>query len=238
MAVSTAAVLAGAAEPESQPSAAPATPGAPSSTEQLPSCAPEAAAAPLPAPTPAPPPPEHRHSRVFAPEEVSLVGGAGVGDYFGSGKTVHTDTGATWDARATFGAHSIVALEAGYVGSVNSIDVPSGSTGTLSSQGVDGALRLQFPTRVQPYVFAGVGYNHMSLDNDANSSITSQFRKNSDDQVTIPAGGGLTGYLGRHKHATVDVRGTYRLIPDNNITIMDTRALHQWSAQARIGYAF
>jgi hypothetical protein len=175
---------------------------------------------------------------LFAPEEVSLVGGAGVGDYFGSGKTVHTETGATWDARATFGAHSIFALEAGYVGAINTIDVPNGPSAHLDSNGVDGTLRVQLPSRVQPYAFAGVGYNHMSLDSEPNPSINSQFRKTSDDQLTIPAGGGVTGYLGKHRHATIDLRGTYRLIPDNNITIMDTRALHQWYAQARIGYAF
>ena len=54
--------------------------------------------------------------------------------------------------------------------------------------------------------------------------------------MTVPAGAGLTGYIGHH--ATVDVRGTYRFIPDNGLTEMSTRNLHQWIAQAHVGYVF
>jgi hypothetical protein len=185
-----------------------------------------------------PPKPHRRHNRIFAPSEISLTSGAGVADYFGRALTAHTDTGASWDARATFGAHSIIALEAGYIGSVNQIDVSSGQVGHVNSNGLDGTLRLQLPFKVQPYVFGGVGWNHMTVDNgNANPNITSQFVRETDDQVTIPAGAGF-GYVGRH--ATFDVRGTYRLIPDNNITVMSNggSGLHQWIAQARIGYVF
>ncbi len=52
--------------------------------------------------------------------------------------------------------------------------------------------------------------------------------------MTVPAGAGVTGYIG--KHATVDVRGTYRFIPDNGITEMGTGILHQWTAQAHVGW--
>ena len=196
------------------------------------------AAEAVPPPPPAAPPPARRHNRIFAPSEISLTTGAGVADYFGSGTalTARTDPGATWDARVTAGAHSVFALEAGYIGAVNSIDVPSGKGGHVNSNGIDGDLRIQLPTRVQPYIFGGVGWNHMSIDNgNANPAITSQLRESS-DQVTVPAGGGITGYIGRH--ATVDLRGTYRFIPQNDIAILNTRDLHQWMAQARVGYAF
>lgn len=88
---------------------------------------------------------------------------------------------------------------------------------------------------VQPYVFGGVGYNHMAVTQTGAVSSAGPL-SDSDNQVTVPAGAGLTGYLG--KHATLDVRGTYRLIPDDNITMMSTGAIHQWVAQANFGYVF
>jgi hypothetical protein len=204
-------------------------------------------AQPLP-PTPEPPPPvapppapsyrneepgehHHRHrSRIFAPGTVSLTTGAGVTNYFGSGVTGALDPGAAWDARVTFGTSSFIALEAGYVGSSNSFDSPERS-GHVISNGLDGDLRLQIPLRVEPYVFGGVGYNHMALYNRQLLGV------NSDDQFTVPAGAGLTGYIGRH--ATLDVRGTYRYTPDNGVLFMaPTTELHQWVAQAHVGYVF
>jgi opacity protein-like surface antigen len=93
---------------------------------------------------------------------------------------------------------------------------------------------LQLPTRIQPYIFGGVGYNHMSVKIDNNPTLV--LRQTEDNQVAIPAGGGVSAYA--TKHFTVDVRGTYRYIPDNEVTAMNTSALHQWLAQARVGYTF
>lgn len=228
---------------------------APQNEEELPACPPgqEMAPAPRPAPPPPPqaqyeqpyeqpPPPAYRaprkRSRIFAPGSVGFLLGGGVTDYFGSsvngGRDI--DPGATWDARFVFGTSSAIALEAGYIGSVNQIEVPTGKDGQINSNGLDGTLRLQLPFRVQPYIFAGVGWNHMTIDNgNANPQVTRVFRQ-TDDQVVIPAGGGISGYVGRH--ATIDVRGTYRLIPNQEIVIQSDRALHQWMAQARVGYVF
>lgn len=206
----------------------PCTPATPTTVEPV---VPPPAAPPPVSPAPV----AHRHhNRAFAPGEVALTGGAGIANYFGSALR-GTDAGAAWDARVTFGVHSVLALEASYIGASNSFDVPGASGGHLSSHGVDGDLRLQLPTRVQPYVFGGVGYNHVSLESNGNPTLNATFSQ-SDDQLTVPAGGGLTGYIG--KHATVDVRGTYRFIPDNGLTLMSNRHLHQWLAQANIGYAF
>lgn len=242
------ALVANAAIADEPPPAA--APSGPAPDEQpppqaLPSCAPEQTSETTPAPTPAPSPPMaepapsvyhgRRHNRIFAPQEVGVTTGAGVANYFGNGGlTGFTDAGAAWDARLVFGTQSVIALEAGYVGATNKIDDGLGGHGHVDSQGVDGDLRLQLPTRVQPYVFGGVGYNHMSIGN--NTGSTAGPLSQTDDQVTVPAGGGLTGYIS--KHATVDVRGTYRYIPDNGLTIMNSNHLHQWVAQAHLGYAF
>ncbi len=201
----------------------------------------EQAVAPAP-PPPTPPPPsthaEVHHNKIFAPQEISLTTGGGAANYFGTALGSTIDTGGAWDARVTFGAHSALALEAGYVGSTNTIDMANGANhGRLDSNGVDGDLRLQLPTMVQPYIFGGVGYNHMSVSATQSASVSNAGPlADSDNQVTVPAGGGLTAYIG--KHTTVDLRGTYRYIPDNNLTEMSTRSLHQWVAQAHVGYVF
>src|SRR5262249_8590355 len=155
-----------------------------------------------------------------------------------TGNTTDTDVGVSWDARVTFGAHSIIALEAGYVGAINNIDVArsagGGTRGHMSSAGFDTDFRPQLPIRGQPHLFTRPGYNHLSVARDNNPTLV--LLETGDDQVTIPAGGGLTGYLGRH--ATLDLRGTYRFIPDNSVSAISNGNLHQWVASARIGYTF
>ncbi|HXU74844.1 MAG TPA: hypothetical protein VN947_36365 [Polyangia bacterium] len=205
--------------------------------EKLPPCPmPEQAQAPAPIPPPPPAPvAEKKHNIVFAPQEVAITTGAGVANYFGTPTNGTMDPGAGWDARLTFGTRSILALEAAYIGSSNNIDTVSGNHGQVSSNGLDGDFRVQLPYAVQPYIFSGVGYNHMAITRTDSVTLAGPVN-NSDDQLTVPAGGGLAGYIG--KHTTLDLRGTYRYIPDNGITIMNSRALHQWVAQAHVGYVF
>jgi opacity protein-like surface antigen len=208
--------------------------------EALPACPPGeqppvATAAPPPPPPVAAAPVKRHRNKYFAPHEVSLTTGAGVANYFGGADSPDTiDAGAAWDARLTMGIHSPIALEAAYMGAVNNLDAGNGGHGQVHSNGFDGDVRFQLPTRVQPYVFGGVGYNHMEVRNNGTGAAGNYVGK--DDQVTVPAGGGVTAYVGRH--VTLDARGTYRFIPDNGITVMSDRHLHQWLAQAHVGYAF
>jgi hypothetical protein len=178
----------------------------------------------------------HHRSRIFAPGAVSLMTGGGVGEYFGRGMAFgDIEPGAAWDARLVIGTSSVLAIEAGYQGSTNKIDI-TGSTAYLNSNGIDGALRLQLPFRVQPYVFGGVGWNHMSVSSDPADPVIAGRLRGSDEQLVFPAGGGLALYAGRH--ATVDLRGSYRLITRSDIQVDSPANFHQWIAQARVGYTF
>jgi hypothetical protein len=190
--------------------------------------------APPPAPEPPPPAPvERKPNIVFAPQTVSLTTGAGPADYFGTAMNTAGGTfvGAGWDARVTFGTRSIMALEAGYIGSSNKFN----GGGRVDSNGFDGTFRLQLPYRVQPYAFTGIGYNRMATASEGNVLMTQQLNQ-TDNQLSVPAGAGLTAYVTRH--VILDLRGTYRLLPGNDITVFSDSALHQWMAQGRIGYAF
>jgi hypothetical protein len=184
--------------------------------------------------------PQHarRHNRVFSPWEVSLTTGGGVTDYFGSGFTASSSVGAAWDAQLTVGTRSLFAFEASYLGSVNALNTTNSDNGHLTMNGFDSDLRINLlPYRVQPYVFGGVGYAHLHVDNaNGNAQITSKLN-NDVDQFTVPAGAGLSTYIA--KHATIDLRGTYHLMPDNKLTAMSTGdSIHSWTAAARVGYAF
>jgi opacity protein-like surface antigen len=215
------------AAPMGEPMAAPTV--APAET------APPAAAAPAPYYTGEP----RRRVRVFAPREIAVSGGGGVANYVGGAMRADSDTGAAWDARVTVGTRSILAVEAGYVGSVNRVD-GAVNDGHISSHGVDGDLRIQLPYRVQPYVFGGVGYNRMHLNSEGMSDpfLAASFRRD-DNQLAVPAGGGVSAYLGRHRHATLDARFTYRALFDNEFNRIDNgERMDQWSVLGRAGYAF
>jgi opacity protein-like surface antigen len=183
---------------------------------------------------PPPAPAAKSHVKVFAPGEVSVTTGAGPTNYFGSSNTMKTDVGAGWDVRATFGTHSIIALEGAYMGATNTVEVGGLHNGNINSNGIDTDFRLQLPTRVQPYMFGGVGWNYMTLNN----ATIAPNQKVTDNQFTIPAGAGVSAYV--FNHATLDLRGTYRYLGGNELTTIgaDHTASHQWIAQARFGYAF
>jgi hypothetical protein len=209
--------------------------------DELPPCPPEQ---PVATPTPTPPAPapalvpmhhEKHYSRIFAPNSIGLVTGAGVGNYFGSA-VQQVDAGPNWDARVILGTRSIMAVEAGYTGGTNEANPNGANNAHLNTNGIDGTFRLQLPFKAQPYIFSGVGWQRMTLDNAfADGNVSARYTTR-DDQLVVPAGGGFAGYIGRH--LTLDARGTYKYVTNNDITIMSDRALHQWVAQARVGYVF
>jgi hypothetical protein len=231
-------VYAGAAHAE-EPVEAPAS-AAPAAEAPLPPCCAEAPAAPAPRPAHL-----RRHEarwHVFSPWDTSLTSGGGVADFTFSQMRSLSSIGAAWDARVTFGTRSLLGVEVAYVGAYNQLggrDV-SGPAPYLMQAGLDSDLRVNLlPFRVQPYVFGGVGWNHMDVFNrSADPVVGAQFR-GADNQLSVPAGAGLAGYFGRH--ATLDARFTYRAIFGNQIDLdlSDEGArADQYQVAARFGYVF
>jgi hypothetical protein len=200
-------------------------------------------------PVPPPPPPvstehpkkEHKHNKWFAPGEASVTVGGGVADFVGSSMRAATEVGAQWDARVTIGTRSLVAFEAGYMGTYNKLQSPVEGNGSVApylvNNSVDGDFRLNLlPFRIQPYIFGGLGYNHASMNNLQDSPAMAQRFRSSDDQLLVPAGAGLAFYV--WNHATFDTRFTYRAVfLDELDRTADTR-LDQWVVNGRLGYAF
>jgi hypothetical protein len=213
-------------------------------TEQPPACEvpapPPMYAPPQPAPVAAAPVQhEKKHNFWFYPM-TSLTVGGGVADYAFSTMRTATDVGAQWDARIVIGQRSFFGFEAGYAGTYNKFESTGGSgvAPYITNNSVDGDLRLNFlPFRIQPYGFVGVGYNRASVNNlQDNPAMAAQFHSG-DNQVLVPAGGGLAFYPWRH--TTFDVRYTYRAIFDDNLLVNNPDArLDQWVVNGRLGYIF
>jgi hypothetical protein len=179
----------------------------------------------------------------FSPAQTALTVGGGVSDYVGSTMRSTTRAGADWDARLLFGTRSPIAFEAGYTGTYNLMNgdrttFTSGPSPYIMQHSVDGALRINFiPWRVEPYIFGGLGYNRVDVYNRGdNPSVGLRFRS-SDDQLLVPAGGGLAVYATRH--LTFDGRFTYRAVFKDDLLMDDPNArTDSYTVAARAGWAF
>ncbi len=152
-----------AAEPEPAPEAAPPVEAVPPAPEPV-----QVAEAPLPPPAPiatAPAP------KLGPPSKIGIEAAVGVGaiGFIDEGPKSVTGVGEQWDARLTFGSRSYLAIEAAYVGSLQSINsiglssdallLGNGGRGYAAHQLHEGAL--------QPYIFGGAGWTHYKLNNTA-----------------------------------------------------------------------
>lgn len=186
---------------------------------------------------PPPPPPRHRHHHysVFAPGHASITVGGAVSDFVYSNMRNATHIGAGWDARLTLGTRSFLALELAYVGAYNEINVNAhgGNSPAIVQHGFDSDLRFNFlPFRVQPYIFGGVGYNHMALYNGG--ELTNTIFRRSDDLLTVPLGGGLSTYIG---HLVLDARFTYRFAFFEDFLVNGGKQ-DTWQVSGRVGFTF
>lgn len=182
-------------------------------------------------------PPRHRY---LTPYGMSLTLGAGVGGFTDSDTRRFTDTGASWSARLTFGSRSPLALEAGYVGSVNGVNALGlDSDAVLLGSTAEGDLRVNLSDRgVQPYLFGGLGYTHYAV---TNSRVNTSDVNDSDNLGEVPLGAGLSLLM---NGLVLDVRGTMRptfnddLIPRSASVDRHQSGLDTWDVEAHLGWEF
>jgi len=153
-----------------------------------------------------------------------------------------TDTGGTWEARASFGTRLPVAFEGAYVGSAQGLNALGlDRDALLVGNGAEGNLRLNLGTlRVQPYLFGGAGWTHYSVER--NNNITSSITSRTDDVFTVPAGAGLSFRIGRG--LLLDLRGTYRwafgadILNASYVGTGKSAGLSNWNAAGHLGWEF
>lgn len=213
-------------------------------------------ATPLPATTQSPPPVPANYAPIAVippptlstppsrpPSRIGIeatVGGGAIGFIDDTARDA-TQTGAVWDARLTFGSRLPIALEGAYVGSVQNIAALGlGQNSLLLGNGAEGTLRINLSrSRVQPYLFGGLGFTHYELTN-AQTNTSSVL--DSDNVGTVPLGAGLSGRLG--PGFILDVRGTYRatfggdMFQGLALNTDNSNAMQSWSAAGRVGFEF
>ncbi|MFL5440505.1 MAG: hypothetical protein ACJ79W_15205 [Myxococcales bacterium] len=176
---------------------------------------------------------------------VSVGLGGGVTDFTGNEMSNAASPGGAWEVRGTIGTRKLIAVEAAYVGSRRNIDVlgvsgTDGETAHIFSNGLEGALRLQYPYLAgkwmfQPFVFGGLGWTHMGVDGTL--TPTSPIR-DSDDLLVVPMGGGLSATWNR---IVLEARFTYRATYNEDLLVNSDgskASLSNWSTGALIGYEF
>lgn len=167
---------------------------------------------------------------------IGITAGAGVTGFSDSGSDDVAGVGGLWEVRATFGVDSPVALEAAYVGTAQSVDMPLVDSALLGN-GLEAAVRVNLGTfNVQPFVVGGMGWTRYSVDVEGMDLDI----RGDDDVLTVPAGAGISFYAGP---AMVDIRGTYRFAFDDELIreegdFDERESLDTWSATARVGFAF
>lgn len=191
-------------------------------------------------------------------QEAALPSAIGVGLTLGggvmgfAGRTLRDATspvGGQWDLRAAFGTHTPIAIEAGYMGSAMQIESQLGrNASTLLGTTFEADVRLNLMAHylVDPYVFAGVGWQRYTVDSQDFTLMMAGVASHA-DSIEVPLGGGLSY---RADGLVFDVRGTFRAVHDPKLVLLqpeltartpqDQRfaAMHSWGAELAVGYEF
>lgn len=178
---------------------------------------------------------------------MSLTAGGGVTNFTNSYLNSITDPGGAWSARFTLGTRSIIAVEAGYIGSAQKIRaIGLDSSALLMSNGLEGDLRLNLSTgEVQPYLFGGAAWKRCNIVNNSQNNSALRDRN---DVLELPIGVGLAW---RYRGFVADGRFDYRpsFYDDlaapaaangqllNNPSPAGS-GLNNWNVTARIGWEF
>jgi hypothetical protein len=170
---------------------------------------------------------------------LSLTVGGGVAGFTDETMRETANVGGTWDVRAAFGSHAPIAIEAGYVGSAQTLDaIGLDDDALLLGTAVEGVARVNLLPRatLNPYFFGGAAWRRYDLTNaDTNTSDVT----GTDNLLEIPVGAGL-GY--RIAGFIADVRGEFRIADQEDLIRRDVGSdravMHTWSASAKLGYEF
>ncbi|HWU87569.1 MAG TPA: outer membrane beta-barrel protein [Kofleriaceae bacterium] len=173
---------------------------------------------------------------------LSIAVGGGVTGFTGGDLRKNTAAGGGWDVRATLGTRSLLAFEAQYGGSAQSIKALGlDKSAILMSNSAQANVRLNFLRHapLQPFVFAGVAWRRYDV---TKTSKNLSDIKDRDDVLEVPAGLGLSY---RWRGLLLDARAEYRtatnpdLMPRLNVKDLRQKApMNGFGASASIGYEF
>lgn len=187
----------------------------------------------------------------FDKPAVALEVGGGVGGFADPSLGDITNVGGIWNVRATVMPAWPVALEVGYLGSLNDIDsnqYEAGIDAQVAGNGGQALVRANVlelagvkpkkDLRIEPYVAAGASYTNLAVigDDRNDPQIDADFR-DSDDLFGIPAAIGVDTVI--QDNFSLGARVAYNYHFDNDLTRADDDDDAQsWGAMANVGVTF
>lgn len=175
--------------------------------------------------------------RTLLPIGLGFSAGGGYAGFIDSDFNDFANPGGGWEARLLVGTDTWVGLEAAYTGSANDLDTLGlDDRAYLLGTGFSGALHLNLLPPYydfRPYLLAGVGWKHYSLqDADANQSRLDD----SDDLLEVPLAGGINY---RYGWLLADLRVQFAPAFGNDLVRSPFDRdinLSTWRAVANIGF--
>jgi len=180
---------------------------------------------------------------------VGIDVGGGVTGFVGSRlRNTTSAVGGSWSFRAAFGTRVPLALELAYTGSATGISGQLGpSTATLMGRTIESAIRYTVMPRAawSPYVFAGLGWQHFTID-DRSFELSDTGIRTADDLLVMPFGLGMAY---RYHAIVTDLRGTLRAARGENLVLDNPELalatgqgsyapMHSWETSLNVGYEF
>jgi hypothetical protein len=158
--------------------------------------------------------------------------GGGVTQFIGAPATDQVRAGGAWTARLELGSRTHVGGEVAYLGSVQGLKTLTGAAnGQLFANGLGAQLRVNILTGlVQPYLGAGLAYQHYTVNNSAAPVSDATSRENVVDYT------GATGVALRWRGFVVDARIAL-LGPISGSPLIDSGA-KSWNVGAAAGWEF
>lgn len=163
---------------------------------------------------------------------LSFTAGGGLFTFMGAEMRTFATNGAGWEGRIGVRTKRMWSLEAVYVGSLHSIDVP-GMKGPSYLVGTGAELDLRINARyggVEPYILSGLGWTQLRLTRTSDGMSVLRER---DNIGQIPLGLGV-GF--HHGHAVVDLRATYRFTGFVGLYDSIDDGLESWSFALAAGF--
>lgn len=152
--------------------------------------------------------------RLRAPDEVrpgriTVQAGGGYSNFTENGTRDLTTPGGLWTVRASSWANRWLGVEAGYIGTANGFDPPTGGDAAILRNGFDVDLKLGYPVAVgnayvAPYGLIGLGIDFLVL---AGAEGNRAGADTHDTAFALPVGVGLTAGLDRY---SLDARFAFR----------------------------
>jgi len=167
---------------------------------------------------------------------VAFMAGGGVGTYVSSPTRNEAGAVGVWNLRVAYGTRTYAGVEAAYLGGAGSVSGLGGSSqNLLVRNGVEATLRVNAPlvygrTLAEPYLFAGIGWDHYSVSNASPSASVG----GGDDVGTAPVG---VGFDLTHRGVVADLRFAFRpTFGENQSPTVKTPDLTNWTLALQLGY--